>query len=87
MGLDKPIFAYSNFQDLMKEINLFLDENIPNKFSGNFSRLIYSTKWKFDYIASKKKWLKKLIILMYQNLFQIIFHGMKEMDLIHGMNK
>ena len=87
MGLDKPIFAYSNFQDLMKEINLFLDENIPNKFSGNFSRLIYSTKWKFDYIASKKKWLEKLIILMYQNLFQIIFHSMKEMDLIHGMNK
>ena len=54
IGLDKAIFAYSNFQDLMKEINLVLDENIPNKFSANFSRLIYSTKWKFDYIVSKK---------------------------------
>ena len=54
MGLDKAIFAYSNFQDLMKEINLVLDENIPDKFSANFSRLIYSTKWKFDYIVSKK---------------------------------
>ena len=87
MGFNKAIFAYSNFQDLMKEINLFLNEHIPNKFSGNFPRLIDSTKWKFDYIASTKKWLKKLIILMYQNLFQIIFHGMKEMDLIHGMSK
>ena len=52
MGLDKAIFAYSNFQDLMKEINLFLDEHIPNKFSGNFPRLIHSTKWKLDYIVS-----------------------------------
>ena len=34
----------------MKEINLFLDEHIPNKFNGNFPNLIHSTKWKFDYI-------------------------------------
>ena len=54
MGLDKAIFAYSNLQDLMKQINLFLDKHIPNKFSGNFPRLIHSTKWKFDYIVSTK---------------------------------
>ena len=54
MGLDKAIFAYSNFQDLMKEINLFLDEHIPNKFNGNFPRLIHSTKLKFDYNVSIK---------------------------------
>ena len=54
IGLDKAIFAYSNFQDLMKEINSFLNEHIPNKFSVNFPRLIHSTKWKFDYIALKK---------------------------------
>ena len=54
MGLNKAIFAYSNFHDLVKEINLFLDEHIPNKFSGNFPRLINSTKWKFDYIVSTK---------------------------------
>ena len=54
MGLDKAIFAYSNFQGLLQEINLFLDEHIPNKFSGNFPRLIHSTKWKFDYIVSKE---------------------------------
>ena len=54
MGLNKVIFAYSNFQDLLKEINLFLDEHIPNKFSGNVPILIHSTKWKFDYIVSTK---------------------------------
>ena len=57
IGLDKAIFAYSNFQDLMKEINSFLNEHIPNKFSVNFPRLIHSTKWKFDYIALKKTFL------------------------------
>ena len=54
MGLNKAIFAYSNFQDLTKEINLFLDEHIPNSFNGNFPRLIHSTKCKFDYIVSTK---------------------------------
>ena len=54
MGLNKVIFVYSNFQDLLKEINLFLDEHIPNKFSGNFPILIHSTKWKFHYIVSTK---------------------------------
>ena len=58
MVLDKAIFAYSSFQDLMRETNLFLNENIRNKFSGNFPRFIHSTKWKSDYIVSKKKWLK-----------------------------
>ena len=54
MGLDKAIFAYSNFQELLKEITLFLDENIPNKFTDNFPRLIHSTKWKFDNIVAIK---------------------------------
>ena len=54
MWLDKAVFAYSNFQGLLKEIFLFLDENIPNKFTDNFLRLIHSTKWKFDYIVAIK---------------------------------
>ena len=54
MGLDKAIFAYSNLQDLMKQINLFLDKHIPNKFSGNFPRLIHSTKWKLITLFRQK---------------------------------
>ena len=54
MGLDKAIFAFSNFRELLKEVTLLLDENIPNKFTDNFPRLIYSTKWKFDYIVTTK---------------------------------
>ena len=46
MGLDKAIFAFSNFRELFKEVTLFLDENFP--------RLIHSTKWKFDYIVATK---------------------------------
>ena len=54
MGLDKAILAFSNFQELLKEVTLFLDENIPNKFTDNLPRLIHSAKWKFDYIAATK---------------------------------
>ena len=54
MGLDKAIFAFSNFRELLKEVTLFLDENIPNTFTDNFPRLIHSTKWKFDYIVATK---------------------------------
>ena len=54
MGLDKAIFAFSNFRELLKEVTLFLDENIPNKFTDNFPRLIHSTKWKFDYTIATK---------------------------------
>ena len=54
MGLDKAIFAFSNLRELLKELTLFLDENIPNKFTDNFLRLIHSTKWKCDYIVATK---------------------------------
>ena len=54
VGLNKAIFAYFNFQDLMKKINLFLDEHVPNNFNDNFPKLIHSTKWKFDYTISTK---------------------------------
>ena len=54
MGLDKTIFVFSNLRELLKEVTLFLDKNIPNKFTDNFLRLIHSTKWKFDYIVATK---------------------------------
>ena len=53
-GLDKKILEFSNFQELLKEVTLFLDENIPNKFTDNFPRLIHSTKWRFDYTVATK---------------------------------
>ena len=40
--------------ELLKEVTLFFNENIPNKFTDNFPRLIHSTKWKFDYIVATK---------------------------------
>ena len=54
MGLDKRIFPFFNFPELLKEVTFFLDENIPNKFTDNFPRLIHSTKWKFDNIVATK---------------------------------
>ena len=54
MGLDKVIFSYSNFKELLEEVKSFLDEHIPNKFTTNLPEVIHSTKWKYDYkLASK----------------------------------
>ena len=55
LGLDKAIFSYSSFKNLLEEVTSFLDEHILNKFSSNFPKLIHSTKWKLDYILASKK--------------------------------
>ena len=55
MRLDNAIFSYLNFQDIIKEINNFFDSHLAGKFVVNYPQLIYSTKWKFDYIIARKK--------------------------------
>ena len=56
MGLDNSVFGYSNLKQLLEEIDLFINEHLPEKFiSNNFPNLIYSTKWKYDYRVCKKK--------------------------------
>ena len=58
MGLDKAFFAYSNFN--LKEferINNFFDKYLAEKLETNYPKLIHSSKWKFDYIIARKKFL------------------------------
>ena len=55
MGLDNSLFGYENFKKLLEEVENLLNEHLPNKFISIFPpKLIYSTKWKHDYIISKK---------------------------------
>ena len=50
MGLDNSIFGYENFKQLLQEIDLFINEHLPEKFIfSSIPKLIHSTKWKFDY--------------------------------------
>ena len=56
MGLDQSLFSFENFRQLLQEIDCFLNEHLENKFTSVFPpKLINSTKWKDDYIISKKK--------------------------------
>ena len=55
MGLDKAIFAYSNFKQIIEEINKFFGNLLAGKFAANYPQLIHSAKWKFNYIVSRKK--------------------------------
>ena len=55
MGLDEAIFAYSNFNKIINELNNFFDEHLTEKFKTNYPQLIHSSKWKFDYIIARKK--------------------------------
>ena len=55
MGLDNSLYGYSNFKQLLEEIDLFINEHLPEKFDSKFPKLIHSTKRKFDYIVCTKK--------------------------------
>ena len=54
MGLDKAIFAYSNFKQIIEQRNNFFDDHLAGKFETNYLQLIHSAKWKFDYIFARK---------------------------------
>ena len=55
MGLDKSLFSFENYQKLLNEVDCFLNEHLEKKFISIFPpKLIYSTKWKHDYIVYKK---------------------------------
>ena len=55
MGLDNSLHEYSNFKQLLEEIDLFINEHLPEKFDSKFPKLIHSAKWKFDYIFCTEK--------------------------------
>ena len=44
VALDNSIFGFTNFKKLVEEVDLVLDEHLPNKFLSNFRKLIHSTK-------------------------------------------
>lgn len=54
MGLDKAVFSFMNYVQIIAQIKFF-DENLVGKFNVNYSQLIHATKWKFDYLAARKK--------------------------------
>ena len=54
MGLDESLFGFCKYRKLLQEIQNFLSENLPGKFTSIFPpSLINSTKCKFDYLISK----------------------------------
>ena len=55
MGLEKSIFSYSNYKEIIEEYNKFFQEHISNKFIVTKPQLLHTTKWKFDYINPRKK--------------------------------
>ena len=55
MGLDESLFGFDKHNKLLQEIENFLNEQLPGKFTCMFlPRLVNSTKWKFNYLVSKK---------------------------------
>ena len=54
MGLEKAIFLYSNFNQIVELINNYFDKHLAGKFQTNYPTLVHSAKWKFDYIIARK---------------------------------
>ena len=55
MGLEKSIFSYSSYKEIIEEYNKFFKEHLSNKFIVTKLQLLHTTKWKFNYIISRKK--------------------------------
>ena len=58
MGLEKTIFSYSNFNQIVEQTNKFFDDHLAGKFKTNYPQLIHSAQsaqWYFDYIIAKKR--------------------------------
>ena len=55
MGLEKSIFSYSNYKEIIEGYNIFFDEHLSNKFIVTKPQLIHTAKWKFNYRISWKK--------------------------------
>ena len=45
MGLEKAIFSYSNFNQIVEQINKFFDDHLAGKFKTNYPQLIHSAQW------------------------------------------
>ena len=57
MGLDKSLFSYENYKQVLQEVESFLNEHLKNEFICLFPpKLIHSTKWKYDYIICRKNY-------------------------------
>ena len=55
MELEKSIYSYSNYKEIIEEYNEIFEEHLSNKFIVIKPQLIHTAKWKFDYIISRKK--------------------------------
>ena len=56
LGLDKSLFSFENYKSLLTKIDNFLNEHLSDTVIYiNPSKLIFSTRWKHDYIVSRKK--------------------------------
>ena len=54
-GLKNSLFSFDNYKILLEEIGNFLTEHLETNFSRVYPpKLIFSTRWKNDYIISKK---------------------------------
>lgn len=56
LGLDQSIFSYENYTQIIAQINTFFSENFGTKFAVSYPKLIHTTKWKWDYIISRKRY-------------------------------
>ena len=55
LGLDKSLFSFENYKELLDKIDKFLGQHLVKNFESVYPpKLILSTKWKHDYIVYSK---------------------------------
>ena len=55
MGLDHALFTFKDYTNIIAEIKDFIFDELGERFTFCYPRLVHIVKWKFDYIIFKKK--------------------------------
>ena len=59
MGLESPLFLYTQNQQITDELWSFMSDELDKRFKLMFSQLIATVKWKYDYVIFQKKVILK----------------------------
>ena len=55
LGLDKSLFSYQNYKNLLADIDTYLSANLCQKFElVDPPKLVMSLRWKHDYIIRSR---------------------------------
>ena len=55
MGIDSPLFSHLRHSQIIDQLQSFTSDELDERFKLMFPQLLFTIKWKYDYIIFRKK--------------------------------